>query len=47
VNQQNITVQEGNNNVVVAGLEKIIAGNYVVVVKTNDDQAFAQKIVKQ
>lgn len=47
VNQQNINVQEGNNNVVVAGLEKIIAGNYVVVVKTNDDQAFAQKIVKQ
>jgi hypothetical protein len=47
VNQQNITVQEGNNNVVVAGLEKIIAGNYVVVVKTDDDQAFAQKIVKQ
>lgn len=47
VNQQHITVQEGNNNVVVAGLEKIIAGNYVVLVKTNDDQAFAQKIVKQ
>jgi hypothetical protein len=46
VNQQNIMVQEGNNNVVVNGLEKIIAGSYVVVVKTNDNEAFTQKIVK-
>ena len=46
VKQQNITVREGNNNLMVAGLDQIIAGNYVVVVKTDDNQKYTQKIVK-
>lgn len=45
--QRNISLSEGNNNVMVAGLDRIIAGNYVVVVKTNENQIYSQKIVKQ
>jgi hypothetical protein len=47
VKQQNIAVREGNNNLMVGGLDKIIAGNYVVVVKTDDNQLYTQKIVKK
>jgi hypothetical protein len=47
VKQQNITVQEGNNNVMVNGLENIITGNYVVSLKTGDNQVYTQKIFKQ
>lgn len=47
VKQQNLTVQEGNNNMVVGDLSKIPTGNYVVVVKTDNDQVYTQKIVKK
>jgi hypothetical protein len=46
VKQQNMTVRDGNNNLMVGGLDKIIAGNYIVVVKTDDNQIYTQKIVK-
>lgn len=47
VKQQNITVQEGYNNVVVNGLGEINSGNYIVALKTSDNQSFVQKIFKQ
>lgn len=47
VKQQNITVQEGNNNVLVSGMGNINTGNYVVSVKTSDNQVYTQKIFKQ
>lgn len=47
VKQQVITVQEGNNNVVVNGLAEINTGNYVVSLKTADNQVHTQKIFKQ
>jgi hypothetical protein len=47
VKQQNITVREGNNNVMVAGLDNITPGNYLVTLKTGDNQVYTQKIVKQ
>jgi hypothetical protein len=47
VKQQNITVQEGNNNVMVSGLNNINTGNYVVSLKTSDNQVYTQKIFKQ
>jgi hypothetical protein len=47
VKQQNIIVQEGNNNVVVDGLGNFNTGNYVVSLKTSDNQAYSQKIYKQ
>jgi hypothetical protein len=47
VKQQNITVQEGNNNVMVSGLGNINTGNYVVSLKTIDNQVYTQKIFKQ
>lgn len=47
VKQQSFTVQEGNNNVVVNDLGNITPGNYIVSLKTNDNQTFTQKIIKQ
>jgi hypothetical protein len=47
VKQQSVTVQEGNNNVVVNGLEDIHTGNYVVSLKTGDNQVHTQKIFKK
>jgi hypothetical protein len=47
VKQQNITVREGNNNVVVNDLGNVITGNYVVSLRTSDNQVFTQKIFKQ
>jgi hypothetical protein len=47
VKQQNITVQEGNNNVMVSGLGNVTTGNYVVSLKTSDNQVYTQKIFKQ
>jgi hypothetical protein len=47
VKQQNIIVQEGNNNVVVNDLGNINTGNYVVSLKTSDNQVHTQKIFKQ
>jgi hypothetical protein len=47
VMQKAITVQEGSNNILVNNLDNIITGNYVVVVKTADQQTYNQKIIKQ
>jgi hypothetical protein len=47
VKQQNIIVQEGNNNVVVDGLGSFNTGNYLVSLKTIDNQVHTQKIFKQ
>ena len=46
VMQQNITVQEGSNNVVVNGFEKLTAGSYVAFVR-NGNAVMQQKITKQ
>jgi hypothetical protein len=47
VKQQRIAVQEGNNNVVFNDLGDVIPGNYIVALKTNDNQTYTQKIIKQ
>jgi hypothetical protein len=46
VMQQNINVQEGNNNIAVNNMSRLLAGNYVAVVKINNE-VYNQKIVKQ
>jgi hypothetical protein len=47
VAQQDITVQEGTNNIVVNNLGALTTGNYVALVKLDNNQIFNQKIVKQ
>jgi hypothetical protein len=45
--QQAITVQEGNNNIVVNNMGSLTGGNYVALVKTSDNKIYNQKIFKQ
>jgi hypothetical protein len=47
VMQQDITVQQGANNIVVNNMSKINTGNYVALIKLDDNQVYNQKIVKQ
>lgn len=44
--QQNVTVQEGNNNIAVNNMDKLLTGNYVALLKI-DNEVYNQKIVKQ
>jgi hypothetical protein len=46
VMQQNMTLQEGTNNIVVNNMNTLLAGNYVVLVKM-DGQVYNQKVVKR
>jgi hypothetical protein len=45
--QQDITVQQGANNIVLNNLGNLNRGNYVALVKLEDNQVYNQKIVKQ
>ena len=45
--QQQVTLQEGVNNVVVNNLGTVNTGNYVAVIKTADNKMHSQKIIKQ
>lgn len=44
--QQKIIMQEGSNNVVINGLDKITTGNYIAIVRNGND-VVQQKIIKQ
>ena len=47
VMQQSVSVQEGDNNLLVNNLGTLTTGNYVALVKTGDNKTFSQKIFKQ
>lgn len=46
VNRQQVTVQEGNNNLPLNNISAVLSGNYLVVLKM-DNNTYTQKIIKQ
>lgn len=47
LNQQVIGVQQGENNIVVNNLSSISSGNYVAVLRMDNNKLYNQKVIKQ